>query len=463
MSRMILFVCGCLIGLLANAQSTPSELSYEAYLRNLLQHHPLAKQANLNIDLAEAEWLKAKGGFDPSISSNWDQKDFDKKRYYRHFQGQVKIPTRLGMDIVGGYENTDGIFLNPENTTDPNGLWNVGLEVNLLQGFLVNERRMALEQAKVFRQLSENKQEGLLNNLLYASSLAYLEWQKYHAFQNVIEENLQLAQAYFENTKLSFENGEKTAMDTLEALIMLQDANSLLQANDAASIKAQQNLENFLWLDELPQILQEGVIPQNYRDTLFNFTDTSSIDQMVANNPMLLEKQNKQSLLEVKQKLKREKLKPKLKIKYNPLIATADENLLPDYSFADRKWGIDFSMPLFFRKERADVQIGKIKLAENQLDIENKTNELLNKVENSLRQQRILQEQLNIQEQSVAGYRQLLDGENEKFSFGESSVFLVNKRQEKYISGQLKLISMVVKLQMEVLTYLYLTNRLLND
>lgn len=75
----------------------------------------------------------------------------------------------------------------------------------------------------------------------------------------------------------------------------------------------------------------------------------------------------------------------------------------------------------------------------------------------------ILRDQINIAEQNVAGYKRLLDGENEKFLFGESSVFLLNKRQEKYIQSQLKVVSLLVKLGTERLNYLYYTNGLLSE
>lgn len=444
----------------AKAQSDTTILSYPEYLANILKYHPVAKQANLRLDLAEAEWLSAKGNLDPKISSDWNQKNFDDKLYYRQFQGKLRIPTQLGIDVVGGYENTEGIFLNPENTTDRFGLWNVGVEINLLQGLLVNERRTALRQAKVFRDIAKNQQQVLLNELLYLASFAYLEWQKYYSFQDAIQENIAIASEYFQNTKLSFLNGEKTAMDTLEALITLQDVNTMLQANKAALAKSVQRMENFLWFKELPVELQETTKPQDYREDIFIIDDFSAIQNLATTHPMLLEKINKQSMLEIEQKLKREKLKPKLKVKYNPLIATSTDGITPNLSTSDYQWGFDFSMPLFLRKERAGIQKGEIKLMDIQFDIDNKQNELINKIENSIQQQSILQDQLVLQEQNVEGYKRLLDGENEKFQYGESSVFLLNKRQEKYIDGRLKLISLFVKQELENLNYLYYTNRL---
>lgn len=442
------------------AQSDTTTLTYQEYLANILLYHPLAKQANLKTDLANAEWLAAKGAFDPKLTAGWQEKNFDDKLYYRLFQSKIKIPTRLGIDVVGGYENTSGVFLNPENKTDKRGLWNVGLEANLLQGLIVNERRNALEQAKIFQELAKNQQQILLNDLLYDASIAYLDWQKYAAIQFVLQENSTIAANYLRNTAESFFGGEKTRMDTLEAYILWQDTKVVLQTNENFLIKSRQQLEIFLWLETLPLVLQPTTLPENYTNTLFQIPVENKVADLVNQHPIILEKRNKQSSYVLNQRLKREKLKPKLKAKFNPLLATSDASLAPTYTTSDYKWGFDFSFPLFLRKERAGIQEGEIKIKEVTYDIENKVVELQNKMEGSLQQQVILQQQIDLQAQSVVGYRLLLDGENEKFNYGESSVFLLNKRQEKYINGQLKLIKLNIKRQMELLNYLYYANGL---
>jgi len=68
-----------------------------------------------------------------------------------------------------------------------------------------------------------------------------------------------------------------------------------------------------------------------------------------------------------------------------------------------------------------------------------------------------------LQTQGVVGYEQLLEAENIKFLYGESSVFLLNKRQEKFIDGKLKLVKLKVGLQTEKLNYLYYTNTLIPE
>jgi outer membrane protein TolC len=461
---VVIWVLGIIVlGLSYNiiqAQSDSTIFSYKEYLDNITQFHPIAKTADLKIKLAKAELLSVKGYLDPEIESDWNHKNFDNKLYYRQYQTKLKIPTPLGIDFSAGYENTEGIFLNPENNTDEFGLWHLGVEVNLLQGLWVNERRTALNQAKIYQDLAQNERQIILNELIYDATETYLFWQQYHYYGEVLFENSSIANTYFQNTKQSFFGGEKSAMDTLEAFILYQDAMLLLQQNDLLLLKAKQNLENYLWFNDLPVALQENIRPDSYVDPiLFDFQNIESA--AITSHPLIQASVNKLTMLELEQKLNREMLKPNLKVKYNPLLATSPNSIAPSFSINDYKFGFDFSMPLMFRSERAAIQKGEIKIMESQLDIENKTNELQNKIENSWQQQLLLQAQLTLLNFNVENYKRLLEGEREKFIFGESSVFLLNKRQEKFIDGQLKLIESHIKQQIEVLKFLYYSNQLI--
>ncbi len=441
-------------------QSDSTLLSYQEYLQNIVNYHPIAQKAALKTALAKAETLGAKGNLDPVLASDWSQKNFADKLYYQQFAAKLKFPTRLGIDVVGGYENTQGVFLNPENKTDDFGLWHLGLEVNILQGLIVNERKTALDQAKVFQDLAENEKQIILNDLVYNASSAYVIWQQYSYNQIVLAENLALANTYFENTRQSYANGEKSAMDTLEAFILYQDAIAFQQKNELGLIKSKQNVENHLWFKENPVTLQENTQPEDYTNQIFP-SPKETENFSLANHPILLAAINKLSYAEIDQRLKREKLKPKLKLKYNPLLATADDGLNPNFAVNNYKWGFDFSMPLLLRSERANRDKGEIKIMEIKYDLQNKRNELQNKIEGSWLQQDLLREQIVLLDRNLENYRRLLDGENEKFRLGESSVFLLNKRQEKYIDGQLKLIETTIKQQIELLNFLYFSNQLM--
>ncbi|WP_066629158.1 TolC family protein [Labilibacter marinus] len=444
----------------AQAQmDSTATFTYQEFLAHIIDHHPLAIKANLRLKYGEANVLSARGKFDPVLKSSYDKKEFDDKLYYSHFASKLIIPTPLGIDVVGGYENTDGEKLNPERYTDENGLWHMGVEVNVLQGLWVNDRKVALQQAKVYQQMAQVEQQSLLNELVFNATYKYLLWQQSHFNHQVLENNLSIANDYFTNTRLSYKNGEKTAMDTLETLIVYQDAQRLLNKNKIALTKARNDIETYLWYEQKPVLLQEQTLPENYENKFFvDFSLSDSTD--LSANPLIQSSLNKLSILEIEQRLKRQKVLPKLKVKYNALLATNENSITPNYSSSNYKWGLDFSFPIFLRSERGDIKQGKIKIEELELDIANKRYELQNKLESSLQKQIILEEQITILNKSVDGYKQLLEGENEKVKYGESSVFLLNKRQEKYINGNLKLIETYVKKQMELVNFLYLSNQL---
>lgn len=444
------------------SQAEGDTLTYEYFIQTVLDHHPFAKKANLKVTFGEAEMLKAKGNFDPSLFSHWSEKNFDDKLYYRQYAGHFRAPTPLGVDIVGGYENTLGDFLNSENFTDPNGLWHIGVELDVLQGLFINERSTILKQARRYQHLAKNEQQIMANELLYNASYAYLQWQLFYYFGEVLKENAELASKYFENTRDAFLGGEKTAMDTLEAHILHQDAIIELQKNELKLIKTILILENYLWYENEPIALQNDTKPELYFHQIWEIKDVPRDPFKLDNNPQIAASINKLSILEIEQRLKREKLKPKLKLKYNPLLSTSANGISPNYSIDNYSWGFVFSMPLLYRSERGNIQQGEIKMAELNLDIESKRNELSNKIETSRQQLALLQEQQILIEQNTENYRMLLEGENEKFRYGESSVFLLNKRQEKYITTRIKLIDNHIKLQLERLKYLYYTNRLID-
>ncbi|MCT4589645.1 MAG: TolC family protein [Carboxylicivirga sp.] len=458
-SKWLIALLLCFACFKMNAQTDSLVLSYQEYVDNILAYHPLAQKARLKLLYADAQMMSAKGMLDPTIDAGWSSKELNDKLYYEKLKTKLSFPTSLGLVFSGGYENTDGEYLNPENKTDEYGLWNLGVEMNVLNGLLANERNTAIRQAREYQHLSLNEQNMLLNDLLYNALYAYHTWQLYHYSMEILSENIGIAHTYYMNTRSAFNMGEKTAMDTLEAGISYQEAISLFNKNELYLIKARQKVENYLWFNAQPLSLLAEIRPEDY-ESLYKDGVATLDSTLLSNHPSILSAIGKLSLKEIEQRLKREKLKPKLKVKYNALLTTSDNAHIHQFDLSNYKLGIGFSMPLFLRSERAGVKKGKLKIQELELDLMYKKRELFNKAEASWQQQAVLKDQITIYQQNVMNYRRLLEGESEKFKFGESSVFLLNKRQEKYIGGKLKLTEAYVSYHLEVLNYLLLSNQL---
>ncbi len=435
-------------------------LTYKECMEAVALYHPVAKQSQLLLEQAEANRRMAKGTTDPELLSDFNNKEFDGKEYYSKYSTKLKVATSTGLSFVSGIENTSGQFLNPEDVTTYDALWYLGAELDVLQGLLMNERKLAIKQAEVFSEMAQNEQEILLNQILYRASEAYLSWQQFYLIDSVLQENIDIATEYYLNTRTSFYGGEKTGMDTLEAYIAQQDAITTRQKNTLSLIKARKNLESYLWYKEDAMEIREDTRPQNLIPLSTPVDYLLGAKDELLTVPSLKSYQLKKESLDYDLRWKKEKLKPKLKVKYNALLSDAPGTNSFGYSPNNYNWGLSFQMPLFLRSERGAMKISQLKITETELELQNKSLVLQNKIAASLESQALLGEQIEILDSNVKGYEKLLNGENIKFGLGESSVFLLNKRQEKYIFSIIKLIEARVKKQSEILNYLYLTNTL---
>ena len=133
-----------------NAQEEPvSTLSFDEYLNMVQQNHPLARQAYLIEQTGEAKLLKARGGFDPKVEVDFDQKVFKDTEYYDLLNATFKIPTWYGIDLKAQFEQNEGYYLNPQNTVPEDGLYTAGISASLGQGLWINERMATLRQARL--------------------------------------------------------------------------------------------------------------------------------------------------------------------------------------------------------------------------------------------------------------------------------------------------------------------------
>jgi outer membrane protein TolC len=110
--------------------------------------------------------------------------------------------------------------------------------------------------------------------------------------------------------------------------------------------------------------------------------------------------------------------------------------------FENYKFGINASFPLFLRSARGDLELVRLEMTSNQLKINQKQLEILNKVEALGKELEVTFQQVETNQAMVLNYQRLLDAENEKFRVGESSIFLLNTREQKLIEAQLKLLKL---------------------
>lgn len=134
------------------ATSQEKFITLEEFLAMIKKHHPVVAQADIKLSEAEAKLLKARGAFDPKLEGNVKEKNFKEVEYYSLWKGSFTIPTWYGIDVKANYEQNEGYYLNPENTTPRDGLWSAGVSIDVLKGMLFNNRMNMVKQAKILQQ-----------------------------------------------------------------------------------------------------------------------------------------------------------------------------------------------------------------------------------------------------------------------------------------------------------------------
>jgi outer membrane protein TolC len=139
-------------------------------------------------------------------------------------------------------------------------------------------------------------------------------------------------------------------------------------------------------------------------------------------------------ILSVDRKLKSNNLLPKIDVGYTYL---SEPDAFDNYRFEDYKVGMNFYFPLFLRKERGDLKIAKFKVQESKFTLELEKVQLTNKIKAQKTEIQSLQKQRVFIKSLVTDNTTMLNSEERLFSFGESSMFLINSRENNLVTAQL--------------------------
>lgn len=428
---ILLFLSGSTLRVTAQRLFTPEE-----FIEWVKQYHPVARQAGLQVQKAEAELMSARGGFDPTAGLNASHKTFNGTNYYYYTNPELKIPTPIGIDIKTGLENNGGNYITSEASKGKTSY--LGVEVPVGKGLLMDKRRAVLRQAKIYRSQSEQERLSMINDLLFDAYVSYWQWAGAYQQYSIYTRYIEVAGNRLRLLRNAYANGDKAMMDTLEAYTQIQgyqmqQADALLKLTNASL-----DLSNYLWMQNDTAVL----LPEDYRPDTVQFAVEKPmpamedlVSQALMKNPDLRIYDWKLQSLEVERKLKFQSLLPYVTVKAN--LLNKDYYVLKDVNGAmlenNYKWGIDIKVPLFLREGRGEYKKARLKIQETHLQLDNKRWQITNKIRSYYNEYLLLQQQLQTTGSMYRNYTALLRNEELKFSQGESSLFVINSRESKII------------------------------
>lgn len=440
MKREITIWLVCLSFCTLNAQDS-LVMSFNEYLGYVKRYHPIVKQANLTVSIGQANLMRSRGGFDPKVEIDYDRKQFKDTEYYDRLNTTFKIPTWYGVELKGNFQRNEGEYLDNSETLPEDGLYSAGVAMALGQGLWINERMATLKRARFFLEQSKADRDILVNQILYEASRAYFDWLLAYNEQQLYLNFLQNAEIRFKGIKSSALAGDIAAIDTVEAKIVVQDRSLGLEQAKVRYMKSSLTLSNFLWLGEnTPVELQSNMKPDtNLKDDIDSTLEIMgiSLDSFaLENHPKIKSLGFKIRGLQVDKNLMANKLLPTIDLEYNFLTETPDR--INSFETFNYKGGLRFVYPLFLRKERGDLKLARYQLQDAQYDFDNTKIAIKNKILAIYNELESFTQQNQMIEDIVENYETLLAAEERKYSFGESSLFLINTRENRLIDAELK-------------------------
>lgn len=427
-------------------QEDTIRLSLGDVIQQAIVYHPIIRQANLQEGFAEAEIRGAKGTLDPKIEAMYNYKEFKGTDYYDKFYSALKIPIWFPIDPkLEAYRNT-GQYLDGEDfVSSATDFWQFGAGVSIPigKGLFIDERRAMIQQAGLFANIAASEQIKLANAILYDIVKSYWDWYFAHRQYQLMQQSLSIAEELFRRVRIDYEYGEAAVVDTVQAKITYQNRLADYTNAKVEITNARLRLSIHLWDEtDIPLELTEYAIPEKSEE-LWVIPESPALETLVdwslSNHPEIQKLTAKQQQLEIEERWNKESLKPELNLSYTFIDAPFNANGFETPVFGENyKLGMDFSFPIFLRKERSKLQ--KTQLYQESISFElQQTRQEINAKIRSSYNELLASQQLAGQYRDLAeNYNRLLEAEIFNIENGESDLFKLNIQQDKYIEAQIK-------------------------
>lgn len=435
----------------SNKEDSSKLLSESSFIAIVRTYHPVVKQSDLIVDRAKAQLTSSRAGFDPYVGVSNEKKTFDGKNYYDHTDASLKIPTWYGIELKAGLEENIGSLVNPEYTLGQSNY--IGISIPLIKNLILDRRRATLQQAKIMQQQSQSEKTLIINDLMNEAYSAYWNWVQSYEVYSLFNEIIELNEQRLQFILNSYLQGDRPAIDTVEAAAQIQTLKLSRQQSLINYVASTLELSSFMWKEDgIPYEINESILPENGWGTDPQLLSVPMLDDIILNalknHPKLRIMDFKRDMLDIDKKLKFQELLPSFNLNYNILSkGYFQSNFNNTVLFQNNyKYGFDFSVPLRLSKGRGEYQEAKIKIRDIDLQRSQMVLDLSNKIKYYFNEISNLKKQYELAKSSSENFQKLLTAELSRFQLGESSMFLVNSRENKYLEIKQKLIEIHTKL-----------------
>ncbi|MEM8560483.1 MAG: TolC family protein, partial [Bacteroidota bacterium] len=262
------------------------------------------------------------------------------------------------------------------------------------------------------------------NLLLLEATQTFWSWVEAQEVLQINRELLVLATERRDFVVRQARAGETAAVDSVEAELAVVSREGKVAEAQRKAEQASVKLVVFLW--------DEDGAPESSRYTApalpalpVEPDSAQAVATALAERPELREVALEQRQMEVEQRLAREQLRPDLRLEAQ--VVSYDDNPL---GVTDVKLGVKIDQPLFFRSGRSEVARAEIEMQSLRFEQDLAQRAIRADVEAVLVAVRQSLVRVSAAERRVELAQRLQEAEQRRFELGESTLFLVNQREQ---------------------------------
>lgn len=413
-------------------------LSLGEFQNQLLAEHPNVRQSFLLDSSASAVSLNAQANLDPNLYLGAKRKSFGGSQYYNYQQIGVEVPTKIGLNVVAGYENNGGPRLANEISTGQS--FYSGLSVDVQDLVFMNKTQFQLLQADLFSQSQVQSRLLQINGLLEAGQLSYYKWLKTYLIYKVYDELAQLNIKRLEMVRTSWSLGKVPAVDTIDVMAQLNrfriEKNKALINWREEGIK----LSDYIWDNPvLSEMRNTKLLPDTslLSSNIELQIDTNQLLDMIENHPYLATLDIKEEELDFKGQQIRQRMMPD--ISFNALLLGKNSQEVfyrnPGGNFS---YGLSLQMPLRLSTGRSMKMQNRFDKMDLGLSRDMVQRKMTNQVLYRWNELQIALQNIDLYEEFVQNSTALLNADELRYTLGSGTVFMINARENRLLDSRLK-------------------------
>lgn len=435
-----------LIGLTsAYALEKIEKLGLIQVLQSIDQHYPQVKIARLEIAKASGTFINARGKFDPSLEASTRSQPAG--GYINNYgDTQLTIPTLYnGVKLFAGYRNGEGNWpIYYQNyLTNSGGEYRAGLSLPLLRDRLIDKERTNLLTSAQSILMKQQDAESVKIKIYQEAIKAYWQWVEAGLQLKTFKDLLQLAKKRQKAIEQQAKQGDLPKIAVSENLQQIIQREQLLNQGQMIFEQAGVNLSLY-YRDKKgnPLIPTEYVLPSLNKAS----TSIAGINVPLAEHPGIKKLNNYANIMKLKRELARNELLPQLDAKaytFKQYGTGGYPDLIPQAAMV----GVSFKFPLFQRQAKGNLIQAQNEL--RQVTVEKKFlyEQLNNEFSNMLIGIKRSIQQVNLLKKELSLAQKVQYGETKKFYEGDSTLFLVNQREQTTTQVQLNTLHAQVQLE----------------